>query len=158
MKKIFGLLVVTLLCVTSCTTFKQSASQRNVAAPIVAVSYADLDVSDQKITYTLRPTKKVRKGGLKNCINVAIAEALKANGGGDILVGLEVQTTSKSFLFWNKVASITVSGYPAKYVNFHSPDKSYWTPVGLWLTQDAIQKSKNARNSTQLKDILELVK
>lgn len=118
MKNVFGLLVVVLLCVTSCTTFKQSASQRNVAAPIVAVSYADLDVSDQKITYTLRPTKKVRKGGLQNCINVAIAEALKANGGGDILVETQEAIVERVGFLGKKIKSVTVTGYPAKYKNF----------------------------------------
>ena len=157
MKKIL-VLVCAMFSFTSCMTIKNSATYKTVDVQPISVLTADLQVSSKRISYTMRPHRRVQRGGFENVKSTAIREALQKNGGGDILVGLEVQTTSKSFLFWNKVASITVSGYPAKYVNFHSPDKSYWTPVGLWLTQDAIQKSKNPRNSTQLKDILELVK
>ena len=44
---------------------------------------------------------------------------------------------------WRKIKSITVSGYPATYKNFRSPEKDYWTAEALWLTQDAIEKSKS---------------
>ena len=44
------------------------------------------------------------------------------NGDADVLVGLETQVkyTNKG-----KVESITITGYPAKYVNFRSPGDDY---------------------------------
>ena len=81
------------------------------------------------------------------------------NGGGDVLVGLEVQTKSVGFLWGRKVTSITVSGYPAKYTNFSNPDKEYWTPLGMWLTQDALQKSKSSkRENISITDLLKVAK
>lgn len=120
MKKLFILLVVAITA-TSCSIMKQTATEQNVSSKVIAASIADLDVSNQKITYTYTPSNRVRKAGVQNCINVAITEALLHNGGGDVLVETH-KAIIESYGFGKKVKSVTVSGYPAKYKNFRSVD------------------------------------
>lgn len=142
MKKLFLLLGV-VFAFSSCMTIKSSATHKTVDVQPVGVLIADLDVSPRRITYTMNPHKRIQRGGYENVKSTAIREALKKNGGGDVLVALEVQTRQVRFLAWRKIKSITVSGYPATYKNFRSPEKDYWTAEALWLTQDAIEKSKS---------------
>lgn len=117
MKKILFCLFAVVLA-TSCTTIKKTATTMDVNTSISAQTTADLVVSDNKISYTLYPTQAIRKGGVNNIINVAVAEALEANDA-DVLVAPEYTIVSKrNFFFRTKVKEITVTGYPAKYRNF----------------------------------------
>ena len=141
MKKLF-ILIGTVCALSSCQTIKSTATHKAVDIQPIGALIADLEVSPNRISYTMIPHRRVQRGGFENVKSTAIREALKNNGGGDILVGLEVQTKSVRFLAWRSIKSITVSGYPAKYTNFTNPDKDYWTPMGVWLTQDANNKSK----------------
>lgn len=84
------------------------------------MTFADLVVSPNKITYTYRPTDDVNRGGEANVINTAVRKALEANGGGDVLV--EMQFTLKKSGKKN-VKEVTVSGYPATYKNFRNADE-----------------------------------
>lgn len=147
MKKVL-LLVCIVFTISSCQTIRNTATYKTVDIQPIGVLIADLEVSPTRITYTMIPHRRVQRGGFDNVKSTAIREALKNNGGGDVLVNLEVQTKYVSSIFGKKISSITVSGYPAKYTNFTNPDKDYWTPMGLWLTQDAIQKSKFSRRET----------
>ena len=142
MKKLF-LLACVALAVSSCQIIRSTATHKTVDIQPIGVLIADLEVSPNRISYTLNPHRRVQRGGFENVKSTAVREALQNNGGGDVLVNLEVQTKTTRFLLWKRVKSITVSGYPAKYTNFTNPDKDYWTPMGLWITQDAIQKSKS---------------
>lgn len=100
---------------------KKTATSIDVANSISTNTTADLDVSDKRISYTLRPTKQERKGGTDNIRNTAVAAALKSNGGGDVLVAPEFETKISRNLFGtSKIKEITVTGYPAKYKNFQS--------------------------------------
>ena len=92
-----------------------------VAQPVTAL-FADLDVSPTKISFFFIPSKTVINGGEDNVINTAVREALLANGNADVLVGLEKQLKYNDK---GEVESITVTGYPAKYVNFRSPGDDY---------------------------------
>lgn len=122
-KSIIALSIVT-LALSSCSTVYKTASQRDVTAPVAAAAIADFEVSPQKITYTLVPTRKVRSGGLQNCINTAVSEALKANGDGDVLIETQQAVIRRSGLFMRKIKSVTVTGYPAKYKNFRNMDEA----------------------------------
>lgn len=122
MKKLALFLLVVSLGMTSCSSVYKTASTRNVNAPLVAAVISDLEVSNQKITYTY-PTNEVRKGGLKNCINTAIREALLQNGKGDILIETQEAVVQRYGFFGKKIKSVTVTGYPAKYKNFRSADE-----------------------------------
>ncbi len=114
--------LVAALAFTSCSTVRQSATQRDVKAPIVSAVIGDLDVSDQKISYTYQPTKRVRRGGVQNCINSAIILALEA-GNYDVLVETQQAIVERKGLFGRKITKIVVTGYPAKYKNFRSADE-----------------------------------
>ena len=131
MKKIFAFLAVAALF-TGCsmtTTAPSNAKLTNTAShtkvctvqPTVAV-FADLQVSPTKISYFFLPSQTVQNGGFDNIVNTAVREALIANGNADVLVGLEQQVKYDTY---GVVESITISGYPAKYVNFRSPGDDY---------------------------------
>ncbi len=121
MKKLFILLVVA-IAVSSCSVMKQTASEQDVNSRVIAATISDLDVADQKITYTYVPSKKIRKLGMQNCINAAISEALANNGGGDVLIETQKAIIQSYGLGGKKIKSVTVCGYPAKYKNFRSVD------------------------------------
>ena len=117
MKKILFIIVVvaTTFCFSSCSTLKNSATYSKTSINPVTAVMADVEVSPKKITHTYIPSKHVLKGGLENVISSAVKEALEVHGSGDVLVALETQIKYKSL---NKIESVTVSGYPAKYTNF----------------------------------------
>ena len=156
MKKLILLLSATCaLC--SCQTIRSTATHKAIDIQPIGALIADLEVSPNRISYTMIPHRRVQRGGYENVKSTAIREALQNNGGGDVLVHLEVQTKSARFLLWRWIKSITVSGYPAKYTNFTNPDKDYWTPMGMWITQDAIQKSKGNK-SMSISEIFTILK
>ena len=85
---------------------------------IITPVQVDLEVSDKKISYHLEVTDNIRMGGLENIVRTAVREALDINGG-DVLVGLEKQIKYNSA---GKEEYISITGYPAKYVNFRTCD------------------------------------
>jgi hypothetical protein len=83
---------------------------------------ADLEVVGEKISYFMIPSRTVLNGGEENVIKTAVREALLANGNADVLVALNTQIKYDAD---GQPESITVTGYPAKYVNFRSPGDEY---------------------------------
>lgn len=124
MKKTLLLLFVAAMTMTSCSIVTKTATTRQVNAPLAAAVISDLDVSNQKITYKFVPTKAVRKGGVRNCINTAISEALAHHGDGDVLVETQEAIVERYGFGGRKIKSVTVTGYPAKYNNFRSADEA----------------------------------
>lgn len=135
MKKLLFLSLVLLAgLTTSCKTIKATAVHKDPVTFLGTATVADLDVSSERITFTFVPTRQVRRGGSDNVIKAAVREALRVNGGGDVLVDLQYVTMNKKSLFGfllSPICEITVSGYPAKYVNFHSLDDDAWAPLIL---------------------------
>ena len=130
MKKFFLLSVLASAMFVSCTPITKltnTATHRNVNVlePVAAV-FADLDVSPTKISFFYIPSKTVVNAGFDNVIDSAVREALLANGNADVLIGLEKQI---KYTPEGTIESITVSGYPAKYVNFRSPGDDYLREV-----------------------------
>ena len=129
MKKIFTLVAVATMFTACSVTSPSMARLENtsthtkvqVVQPVAAV-LADLQVAPNKISYFFLPSQTVVKAGFENVVNTAIREALIANGNADVLVALEQQVKYGAD---GNVESITVSGYPAKYVNFRSPGDDY---------------------------------
>ena len=126
MKKFLFSLLVVAMSATSCsvpTKLINSATHKkvSVAQPVVAV-FADLQVSPEKITYFMMPSKTVVMGGYDNVIDTAVREALMANGNADVLVALETQVKYDKE---GQIESVTITGYPAKYVNFRNPGDEY---------------------------------
>lgn len=112
--------------ITSCslpTKLINSSTSKSVhvATPVAAV-FADLNVSETKISYSMMPSKTVVNGGFDNVVNTAVREALLANGNADVLVGLETQVKYDGK---GQVESITVTGYPATYTNFRNAGDDY---------------------------------
>lgn len=127
MKKLF-FVAVAALCFTSCSTSLKSASEHPVTTSVVAAATADLTIGP-KITYTYEPSASVRRGGFNNVKAAAIAEALKANGGGDVLIESQEAVVIRKGLFGSKVRSVTVTGYVGTYSNFKKADAKDIVPV-----------------------------
>lgn len=111
------------LCMASCTTVTKTAGSVDVANDLKSKTEAELVVQDKRITYTLRPPKSIRRGGLANVKAAAVAEALKQNGGADVLVDPQYETRTRRGLFGKKIKYVTVTGYPAKYKKFETATK-----------------------------------
>lgn len=128
MKRNFILLVLSVLLLSSCGSFSKLVTTatdlgyKDMKPVTVTDVIADLDVSTNKISFIYIPSKAVNNAGSDNVVKTAIREALVSNGNADVLVGLESQIKYSSE---GEVESITVSGYPAKYVNFRSVNEQY---------------------------------
>lgn len=110
---------VVAMMATSCSTVKHTSTAVPVATTVVSESRATLNVADKKVSYTYRPNKAVKRGGEKNVINTAVAEALKANGNADVMVGMQYEIKKTRQLFGGvNIKYVTVTGYPATYSNF----------------------------------------
>lgn len=136
MKKIYLILVLALfgITITSCKTYRQTATSVSPYNEIITRVAADLEVSPQRISFTYEPLKREWKGGVNNVVKIATAKALQANGNGDVLVGLEYRVKTKITIFGSlKVEEITVTGFPAKYKNFRNLPDSVETPYGTIL-------------------------
>ena len=120
MKKNIILILATTAMLCSCRTVYQSASEESAPNGIHYEVQAKLDVSKQKISYTYYTDSSVRRGGLQNCINMAIHEALKSYGNADVLVQCESTITKRKGLFGSKIKSVTVTGFPATFTDFES--------------------------------------
>jgi hypothetical protein len=151
MKKLsFFLLVLLAISATSCKMIGVSATTQHPATYINTATVADLEVSNERISFTFQASAAVRRGGTQNVIKTAVREALRVNGGGDLLVDMEYITVSGSPFFSyifgiSPIKEVTVSGYPAKYTNFHNLDDSIWAPTQLY--PDNIPANKTSLKS-----------
>ncbi|MBO4611709.1 MAG: hypothetical protein J5671_00895 [Bacteroidaceae bacterium] len=129
MKKYMFLAVVAFMA-ASCTTITKTARTENVPYSMYNATVADLEVSPNRITYTLKPSKEIRKGGIGNVKQAALQEALTQNGNADLMLEPQYVISHKKGplgIFINKVTSITVTGRPATYKNFRSLSDDVWT-------------------------------
>lgn len=125
------LFVLVAFCFASCTPTAPTPQAKlvssathnkvSVVSPVAAV-FADLEVSPEKISFFYIPSKTVVEGGYDNVVDSAVREALASNGNADVLVALETQVKYNA---QGKPESITVTGYPAKYVNFRNAGDEY---------------------------------
>jgi hypothetical protein len=151
MKKILFLsLMFVAFAATSCKITDASATYQHPSTYINTATVADLEVSNERISFTFQASAAVRRGGTQNVIKTAVREALRVNGGGDLLVDLEYITVSGSPIFSyifgiSPIKEVTVSGYPAKYTNFHNLDDSIWAPTQLY--PDNIPANKTSLQS-----------
>ena len=89
-----------------------------------------------RIKYFMLVSESVRIGGEKNVISTAIWEALALNGNSDVLVDPQTQIKYDKN---GEIESITVTGYPAKYVNFRKVEKPKSQEVKLKVVPSEIQ-------------------
>lgn len=119
MKKIaFCAAVVLALGLSSCSSVRHTATDIPVSTQVVSTSTADLQVNQNKISFTFKPSKAVRRCGEKAVIETAVAEALKANGNADVLVAFQYEIKkTRNFFGCKSIKYVTVEGYPATYKN-----------------------------------------
>lgn len=119
MKKL--LIILGCVCFVSCASIRESATSQEPNNRITTATSAELQVSPTRISFTYEPSVEVRRGGDENVIKTAVREALRNNGDGDVLVGMEYITLHSSVsIIKSSIIQITVTGYPATYKNFHS--------------------------------------
>ena len=113
-----------LLFLSSCTTagMVKTASTLKTKADIHSLTIADLEVSPERVTHTIHPSDEILRGGEENAKRAAEAEVLAAHNNADVLVDAQyVITKDNGSLFKRpKITSITVTGHPAHYKNYHS--------------------------------------
>lgn len=110
--------VAAIVGMSSCSSIRHTSTTVPVETSVTSASSADLIVSEKKISYTFRPSAAYRRTGEKAVIKTAVAEALKANGEADVLVGFQYEIKKKTNLFGRtKIKYVTVEGYPASYKN-----------------------------------------
>lgn len=126
MKKQLFMAAVAALCLASCTTSYKTSRTENIPVSVYNATVSDLDVSPERVVYTMKPSKDIRRAGVTNCKSAAVQECLSKYGNADVLLEPRyVVSIKKTSLFSKvgKVTSVTVSGRPAKYKNFRSaPD------------------------------------
>lgn len=126
MKKVFFVLGMSLLSMTSCTTIVKTSKTANSPTSLLSATVADLQVvTSERVSYTMTPSAELRRGGSVNVRRAAENEFLQKFNA-DVLLDAQYITTNKWTLFGKKIESITVSGRPAKYNNFHSLNDSVW--------------------------------
>jgi len=119
-KNLCALLVaaIAIIGLASCSSVRHTSTTIPVETTVASTSSADLVVSQKKISYTLVPTAAMRRTGEKAVIATAVAEALKANGNADVLVGFQYEIKkTRNFFGKNNIKYVTVVGYPATYTN-----------------------------------------
>lgn len=119
----FGLIMMA----ASCTTINHTASNAEMPAQLLSSTVADLEVSNQRVSYTFDVPKEIRRGGLNNIKQAAMQAALeKAGADYDLLLEPQYQVSKKHYLIRSKITKMTVTGRPAKYKNFHSLNDTVW--------------------------------
>lgn len=134
MKKHLFMAAITALFLASCTTSYKTSRTEVMPVSVYNASISDLEVSPERVVYTMIPSKDVRRAGVANCQFAAVQECLSKYGNADVLLEpMYVVSIKKTGLFSKvgKVTSVTVSGRPAKYKNFRSaPDEMLPQLVG----------------------------
>ena len=149
MKKSLGVFAISTLLLTSCQSIMKTSRTADFSSSIENVTVADLEVSENRITYTMSPNRKVRRGGLENIKSTAEYEALKEHGGDVLLDPLYVISKRKGLL-GSKVKSITVTGRPASYINFRTLNDSVWTNFGFRTRRWSPAENSSFLNDTEI--------
>lgn len=113
-----------MLMLSSCSVvYRSNGDVAKVNFPAVeTATFATIEVSPCKIQYHYIPDKKTAKSlSMKQLLQNAIFNALQENGNADALVQVNYSVATKRGFFKRVVKSITVSGYPATYVDFREP-------------------------------------
>lgn len=134
------MMVAGAMAFSSCSTISHTATTMAVDTSLTDVTTADLQVSDKVISYTFTPDATYRRAGEKSVKAAAVAKALQANGGGDVLVAPQFEVKKYHGLFSRKITSVTVTGHPATYVNFHPTTKAEAEAIGIMSGNPVIVK------------------
>lgn len=114
---------------SSCTTVIKTATTADVPASLLSSTVADLEVAPTRVTSKISNVPAtIRRGGLANVKQAVESQALAEYGKDyDVLIEPEYVIEQENyFIFGKKIKSITVTGRPAKYKNFHSLNDAVW--------------------------------
>jgi hypothetical protein len=126
MKKVLFLACVA-FALTSCVTTVKTAKIAETKGQLLNATVADLDVSPTRVSYTMSPSKEIRRAGISNVKQAAIQECLQQNGNADVLVDCEYTIEQQNnWIFGKKISKITVSGHPAKFKGYRTLNDSVW--------------------------------
>lgn len=121
MKKVLVFMIAAIV-LSSCAVTRSGLETASVQAPVISTTMASLDVEKAPITHVYVPTKAERKAlSFNQLLANAQYAAQKAHGSGDVMVNVSYMVDGKKFLAKTKVKKITVTGYPARYVDFRTP-------------------------------------
>lgn len=144
MKKIVFLFLA-VAALSSCSLTKSAVKTTSVTAPVLSATVVSLDVAAKPITYTYVPThNEAKKLSFDAILNNAMYEALKEHGSGDVLVQVSYKVEGKGFgKYVGKVRRLTITGYPAKYVNFRTPDANDRENIEAFYNNNTVVTVKN---------------
>ncbi len=124
MKKLLFFIVVGATLSSCASLNRATVVSTSAPAPIkTTTTVANIEVGEKRISYTYVPSKAdAKRLSEAQLLDNAIYMALQENGNADILVKVNYYITRKTFP--KRIQSISVSGYPAKYVDFHQPTEA----------------------------------
>ncbi len=124
MKKLLFFVVVGATFSSCASLNRATVVSTSTPAPVrTTTAVANLEVGKTRISYTYVPSKADSKRlSEAQLIDNAIYMALKENGNADVLVKVNYYITRKGFP--RRIESISLSGYPAKYVDFRQPTEA----------------------------------
>ncbi len=127
MKKLLFLVTVTavIALTSSCAVSMTGLRSDAVNSKILSMTVASLEVEPNPVSYLYIPSDVEAKSlSLNQLITNANYYALKEHGKGDVIIQSSYKVDGKKHLFGIKVKTITVTGYPAKYVDFRTPTET----------------------------------
>ena len=107
--------LVAIVGLSSCTSISSTAYTEAVNTGIYNRSYANLEVGDKVVSYTLQCNWAQSRSGMNSCKAAAVQECLRSNGGGDVLVNPQYEVKSKRSIFGKKIQYVKVTGRIGKY-------------------------------------------
>ena len=127
MKRILGLLALSVLLLSSCQTMKNTARTARTESSLYSATVVDIEpATEKRVSCTINPTRKERRGGLNN-VKQAVESKLLEKYDADILLDPQYVISKKRSVFGSKITSISVSGRPACYKNFRTLHDSVWS-------------------------------
>lgn len=122
MKKIL-LLLVACAALASCSITNSYVKTSSINSPILTTTIASLKVADAPITYTYTPSYYESKHSSFNMILENAKYLALKQYGGDVLVQVSYKVNGRGLgKMINRVNDITITGYPATYVDFRTPN------------------------------------
>lgn len=137
-----GLIASALLLATSCSTVRHTSDVAPVETKVVSLTVADIDISPKKVsrttTWSYSPFTRVDINTLKSNTEALLLD----EAGADVLVEPQYIVERYGLLRGGK---ITVTGYPAKYKDFHKMTPAEAEIVGKAAAKSCAPKSHGKR-------------